>query len=225
MPDIHWLTADSRRFPNAEQALTEPNGLLAAGGDLTPERLIEAYQQGIFPWYEEGQPVLWWSPDPRTVLYPDKIKISRSLFKTINKGLFNITMDKAFNQVVEACSEKRQGPESGTWITRDMKLAYQQLFLIGHAHSVEAWVGGELVGGLYGVSTGKVFSGESMFSKKSNASKVALVHLCEHLKKLGYLLIDCQVYSKHLETLGAEEIPRKQYLQLLQRNESVHIEW
>lgn len=224
MPDIHWLTA-SLAFPDAEQALSEPNGLLAAGGDLTPERLIQAYRQGIFPWYEEGQPILWWSPDPRTVLYPEQINVSRSLRKSLNKDLFTITTDQAFEQVVDACSEKRQGAESGTWITREMKTAYKQLFEKGHAHSVEAWHEGKLVGGLYGVSTGRVFSGESMFSRKSDASKIALVYLCEHLTKKGYLLIDCQVHSSHLESLGAIEVPRKQYIELLRRYKSEWLEW
>ena len=225
MSDIPWLTADSLLFPDPERALLEPNGLLAAGGDLTPERLIEAYKNGIFPWFEDDQPILWWSPDPRTILLPDKIRISRSLRKTVNKGLYKITFDQAFDRVVEACSESRDGAETGTWITAEMKSAYQQLFNMGLAHSVEAWHEGALVGGLYGVSSGKVFSGESMFSRKSNASKVALVHLCAHLDKSGYYLIDCQVNSQHLKSLGAFEIPRKKYLTLLNQHQSFTPVW
>ena len=225
MPDIHWLEDDSTAFPEVKLALVDPNGLLAAGGDLSTRRLITAYKNAIFPWYEDGQPILWWSPNPRTILYPEKINISRSLRKVINKQIFKVTIDTAFKDVVDACSEKRREEDVGTWITNDMKKAYQNLYEVGVAHSVEVWNNGELVGGLYGVSTGKVFSGESMFSRESNASKVALAYLTEHLTKLGYILIDCQVSSSHLESLGAEEITRDKFLGLLHTHKDHDIHW
>ncbi|MDH5594857.1 MAG: leucyl/phenylalanyl-tRNA--protein transferase, partial [Gammaproteobacteria bacterium] len=167
-------------FPDVEQALTEPEGLLAVGGDLSPERLLEAYRRGIFPWYSEDQPVLWWSPNPRSVLFPDKLKISRSLKKTLNKNLYTVTLDTAFRDVMVACAQPRKDG-NGTWITPDMIDAYCTLFEQGHAHSVETWLNDELVGGLYGIAIGKVFFGESMFSKKTDASKVAFTKLVQQL--------------------------------------------
>ena len=201
-------------FPDVEQALTEPDGLLAVGGDLSPERLLEAYRRGIFPWYSEDQPVLWWSPNPRSVLFPDKLKISRSLKKTINKQIYTVTLDTAFRDVITACSQPRKDG-NGTWITPDMIDAYCTLFEQGHAHSVECWHEDELIGGLYGIAIGTVFFGESMFSKKTDASKVAFVKLVEQLKVWGFELIDCQIQSGHLDSLGAENIPRRRFIDLL----------
>ena len=201
-------------FPNVEQALTEPDGLLAVGGDLSPERLLEAYRRGIFPWYSEDQPVLWWSPNPRSVLFPEKLKISRSLNKVIKKQRFTVTLDTAFRDVITLCSQPRKD-DAGTWITPDMIEAYCTLFEQGHAHSVESWHEGELVGGLYGIAIGKVFFGESMFSKKTDASKVAFVKLVQQLNTWGFELIDCQIRSEHLDSLGAENIPRRRFIDLL----------
>jgi len=200
----------SFRFPDVSLALTEPNGLLALGGDLSPERLLAAYQQGIFPWFNTGDPILWWSPNPRSVLYPKKIRISRSLRKTINKNKFTLTTDLVFDDVVSACQAPRI-KQKGTWITAEMRIAYGNLHHLGHAHSVECWQDNELVGGLYGVVIGQVFFGESMFSLVTDASKVALVYLTEKLNQWGYQLIDCQVQSEHLMNLGAEDMPRSQF--------------
>jgi len=201
-------------FPDPAGAEREPDGLLAIGGDLSLTRLVNAYRCGIFPWYSEGQPILWWSPDPRTVLYPERLKVSRSLRKTLRKGLFQITLDTAFGEVVAACAAAR--PDSqGTWITDEMALGYQGLFDAGLAHSVEVRQRGRLVGGLYGIALGRVFFGESMFSRVSDASKVALAHLVEQVQSRGYRLIDCQVYSRHLISLGAQEIPRARFLREL----------
>lgn len=201
-------------FLDVEQALTEPEGLLAVGGDLSPERLLEAYRRGIFPWYSEDQPVLWWSPNPRSVLFPDKLKISRSLKKTLNKNIYTVTLDTAFRDVMVACAQPRKDG-NGTWITPDMIDAYCTLFEQGHAHSVETWLNDELVGGLYGIAIGKVFFGESMFSKKTDASKVAFTKLVQQLKAWGFELIDCQIQSVHLDSLGAENIPRRHFTDLL----------
>ena len=197
-------------FPDVSLAEDEPNGLLAVGGDLSPMRLITAYRQGVFPWYSEHEPILWWSPDPRTVLFPDKIRISRSLRKTLRKGLFHVSFDRAFQQVIRACSEPRKDSPS-TWLVPEMIHAYEQLHELGLAHSVEVWQGKHLVGGLYGVAIGGVFFGESMFSQASDSSKVALVRLCEHLLLCDIKMIDCQVYTRHLISLGAEEIPREDF--------------
>lgn len=199
-------------FPPVEHA--SPEGLLAAGGDLSAPRLLEAYRQGIFPWYSAGQPILWWSPDPRAVLFPEKVKISRSLKKTLRKGAFSVTSDLAFRQVMLACAGPRKS-ESGTWITDEMVEAYSRLHDQGYAHSVEVWADDELAGGLYGVGIGHVFFGESMFTRVTDASKVAMVALCRQLQRWGFTLIDCQVASPHLFTLGAEEIPRNQFRELL----------
>jgi leucyl/phenylalanyl-tRNA--protein transferase len=211
-----WLDpeSDPARFPDPGYALEEPNGLLAVGGDLSPARLLNAYRQGIFPWYSDEQPILWWSPNPRAVLFPDKLKISRSLRKNLRKRAFHVTLDTDFTSVIQACSEPRDDSD-GTWITDEMKQAYIQLHRIGFAHSVECWEGDELVGGLYGVSMGKVFFGESMFSRRSDASKIGFAHLVEQLKEWEFGLIDCQVHSSHLASLGAEDVPRGEFLELL----------
>lgn len=205
-------------FPDVELALTEPDGLLAVGGDLSIERLTSAYQKGIFPWYSEGQPILWWSPDPRMVLEPKNIKVSRSLAKTIRKKIFHITFDQNFRDVITACSEARleKGKvQSETWILDEMIEAYVKLHEAGFAHSVECWQDDKLVGGLYGIALGKVFFGESMFSRVTDASKVAFVALAKQLNEWNFKLIDCQVYTSHLESLGAGMISRKQFISLL----------
>jgi leucyl/phenylalanyl-tRNA--protein transferase len=198
-------------FPDASLAETEPNGLLAVGGDLSSTRLLNAYRNGIFPWYSDGQPLLWWSPDPRSVLFPEQLKISRSLRKTLRRAPFRVSMDRDFAAVVQACAAPRRH-EPGTWITPAMAAAYSHLHTLGHAHSVEVWQGLELVGGLYGVAIGQVFFGESMFSHATDASKVAMVYLVAHLLAWGYRLIDCQVYSEHLISQGAEEISRRAFI-------------
>ncbi|OGI43872.1 MAG: leucyl/phenylalanyl-tRNA--protein transferase [Candidatus Muproteobacteria bacterium RBG_16_64_11] len=198
------------RFPPVETST--PEGLVAVGGDLRPERLLAAYRHGIFPWYGADQPILWWSPDPRTVLFPAKLKIARSLRKTLRQGKFRVTLDQAFDTVMRACAGPRGDQPSGTWITPAMHEAYVRLHALGHAHSVEAWDDGQLVGGLYGVALGAAFFGESMFSRATDASKVAFVHLVRQLEAWGYALVDCQVASAHLFSLGAEEIPRTDFL-------------
>lgn len=211
---IPWLT-QAHNFPSVESALAEPNGLLAAGGDLSAARLLAAYRHGIFPWYSPGDPLLWWSPDPRMVLYPGELKISRSLARTLRQGDYSIRLDSAFSQVMAACAAPR-GQSGGTWISAEMQAAYQQLHQLGYAHSVETWrqEGGTetLVGGLYGVAIGRVFYGESMFARVSNASKIALAHLCGYLERRGFGVIDCQMNTAHLASLGAREIPRHEFL-------------
>lgn len=194
-------------FPPIEQALREPDGLLAAGGDLTVPRLVDAYSRGIFPWFAEGQPVLWWSPDPRMVLFADEFAMSRSLRKRVNSRVFDITVDMAFGDVIRECAAPREG-QNGTWITRAMLDAYGALHRAGYAHSVEAWRDGELVGGLYGMALGRVFFGESMFTREPDASKVALVHLVSIVRGQGVPLIDCQQQTTHLASLGARPIAR-----------------
>lgn len=194
-------------FPSVALAEQEPNGLLAIGGDLRPERLLNAYRSGIFPWYSDDQPILWWSPDPRTVLYPERIRVSRSLRKTLRNKPFRITMDQAFSAVIDGCAAPRV-QQKETWITPEMRSAYRKLHRLGHAHSVEIWLHEQLVGGLYGVAVGRVFFGESMFSSARDASKVALVHLAQTLSAWHFGLIDCQVHSTHLISLGAEQIGR-----------------
>ena len=215
---LTWLDPhnDNQPFPHPDRALTEPDGLLAAGGNLTPRRLLRAYRMGIFPWYSADQPILWWSPDPRLVLLPECLKVSRSLRKTLRKRVFTITADTAFKQVVAACAGPRQG-EPGTWITSEMYRAYCRLHRLGHAHSIETWQQGELVGGLYGVALGQVFYGESMFSWISDASKIALVALTAQLQRWEFAVIDCQVTTAHLLSMGAVDIPRSSFLQLLER--------
>lgn len=201
-------------FPLVSQALREPDGLLAIGGCLSPKRLLNAYRHGIFPWYNHDEPILWWSPDPRLVLFPDKLIISSSLRKTLRKNIFSVTFDRAFNQVITACAAPRKD-SAGTWITEEIKTAYNQLHQAGFAHSIEAWDGDELVGGLYGVTLGQVFLGESMFHTRTDASKVAFAVLVQQLKYWDYQLIDCQVHTKHLASFGAEEIDRDYFVKLL----------
>jgi len=215
---ITWLSPQDSPdwFPPLEQALEEPAGLLAAGGDLSPGRLLAAYRRGIFPWYSPGQPVLWWAPDPRAVLIPDEFRCSRSLAKTLRNGGFSVTVDDDFCSVIDCCAQPR--PHSiGTWITSEMRAAYVELHRLGHAHSIEARRGGQLVGGLYGVRLGGVFFGESMFSRERDASKVALAHLVRACRPSGLELIDCQLSSAHLESLGARTLPRVQFQALLRR--------
>ncbi len=213
-----WLKQDNYQFPHPDKALNDPDGLLAIGGDLSPERIISAYYNGIFPWYSHDQPILWWSPNPRAVLFPEKLHISRSLKKVIRKKIFTSSIDQAFEQVIFACAQSPRKDQDGTWITDDMQQAYINLHRMGIAHSAECWLDGELVGGLYGLSLGKVFFGESMFARQSNASKVAFVHLLDELIKDDYALIDCQVTTDHLLSLGAEEIPRDLFLKLLKQH-------
>lgn len=210
-----WLDPQDRSyFPEVSSALDEPNGLLAIGGDLSIERLLLAYQSGIFPWYSEGQPILWWSPNPRCILLPDEMKISRSLAKTLRKQTFTVTIDSAFTQVIRACAAPR-AQASGTWITPEMLSAYERMHRYGHAHSVECWYQDKLVGGLYGIAIGRVFFGESMFSNRTDASKVALASLCRQLLRWNIKLIDCQVESPHLFTLGAKTIARNKFVKYL----------
>ena len=202
-------------FPVPE--LAEEDGLLAVGGDLSKDRLLLAYSMGIFPWYSDDSPVLWWSPDPRLILIPEELKVSRSLRQVIKKGVFAVTMDTAFGEVIRSCAEMRRGGQQGTWITEEMIEAYIRLHRAGYAHSIESWHDDELVGGLYGIALGKAFFGESMFAKKSSASKVALVALAEYLRRLDFSFIDCQVTTEHLKSLGAREIRRKKFLQMLKK--------
>jgi len=213
---ITWLSPQDAPewFPPLEQALEEPCGLLAAGGDLSPERLIAAYRRGIFPWYSPGQPVLWWSPDPRAVLFPEEFHCSRSLAKTLRNGGFSYSMDRDFGAVIDGCAAPRAA-SPGTWITSDMRAAYLELYHLGHAHSIEIWRGAELVGGLYGVRLGGVFFGESMFSRARDASKAALAHLVALCRRNSLAVIDCQLPSRHLTSLGSRTIPRSQFQALL----------
>lgn len=198
-------------FPPVAHALKDPNGLLAAGADLSTERLLDAYARGIFPWFGDDDPVLWWSPDPRMVMFTTEVHVSRSLRKTIRSGRMQVTLDNCFGQVMRGCAEPRRG-QDGTWITDEMTHAYQRLFDIGCAHSVEVWLGGQLVGGLYGVSLGRMFFGESMFSRVSDASKVGLVALVKQIERWGFTCVDCQMSTGHLSSLGAREIPRATFL-------------
>ena len=209
---IAWLrTGDA--FPPLEQALAEPNGLLAASRDVTPERVIDAYRQGIFPWYSDGQPVLWWSPDPRMVLYPGEFRCARSLARRIRRREFDVRIDTAFDAVIEACATLPRGDSdrADTWITPAMQDAYRALHRLGYAHSVEAWQGGELVGGLYGLAMGRVFFGESMFTRVTDASKVALAALVSVARRRDIPLIDCQQQTRHLASLGARPLPRERF--------------
>ncbi len=201
-------------FPPVERALRDPNGLLAAGADLSPERLLDAYTHGIFPWFGEDDPLLWWSPDPRMVLFTADVHVSRSLRKTMGSGRMQISMDSCFAQVMEGCAEPRRG-QDGTWITHEMSEAYRRLFDLGYAHSVEVWVDQHLVGGLYGVALGRMFYGESMFSRVSDASKVALVALVKQIERWGFPCVDCQMSTGHLSSLGAREISRPTFLRML----------
>ncbi len=211
---LTWLKRDDLSFPPLETALREPNGLLAAGGDLRPERLLAAYRHGCFPWYQEGQPLLWWSPDPRTVLFPDELHVSRSLRKRMRNGDYRVTFDKAFAEVIQGCAGPRSYAD-GTWITTPMQDAYVRLHEMGVAHSVEVWQQGQLVGGLYGLAMGELFFGESMFSRATDASKVGFVTLVERLREWGFALIDCQMPTRHLESFGARNIPRAAFAEAL----------
>jgi len=206
-------------FPNVSLALDDPNGLLAVGGCLSPRRLANAYRHGVFPWYADGEPILWWSPDPRLVLFPAKISISRSLRKTLQRSVFNYSFDTCFDRVIEACAEPRAYAD-GTWISPEIKKAYCKMHKLGLAHSFETWQDGKLVGGLYGLTIGRVFFGESMFHRASNASKAAFAFAVQELVQWGYCLIDCQVYTDHLASLGAEEIPRSEFIELLRHCDS-----
>lgn len=214
---LHWLdpARPEEPFPPPEDALREPNGLLAIGGDLTPERLINAYTAGIFPWYNPDEPILWWSPDPRTVFTPHTIHVSRSLRRAINRKDYAVSLDLAFERVINACSAPRSG-QRGTWLGPAMRQAYLRLHALGHAHSIEVWRDRRLIGGLYGVALGRVFFGESMFSRETNGSKLALAHLARELAARRFVLIDGQVGSPHLYRMGAFDLPRREFRQYLQ---------
>jgi leucyl/phenylalanyl-tRNA---protein transferase len=207
---LAWLE-DVASFPPVERALKNPNGLLAAGGDLSAPRLLEAYRRGIFPWYSSAEPILWWSPDPRLVLFSDELKVSRSLAKSVRNKGYEVRIDTAFEKVLVGCATRAEG----TWLGKPMRAAYLALHRSGHAHSFETWRGPDLVGGLYGVALGRMFYGESMFSRATDASKVALVTLVAELKARGFPLIDCQMYTALLASLGAREIPRRSFLRAL----------
>jgi leucyl/phenylalanyl-tRNA--protein transferase len=211
-----FLLSEKIAFPSPYLASAE--GLLAVGGDLRTERLLLAYRLGIFPWFSEEEPILWWSPDPRLVLFPEELHVSRSLSRVIRRGRYRVTADQAFSRVIRECARVRLEKEEGTWIGEEMIRAYEQLHTDGYAHSVESWQGGRLVGGLYGVSLGGCFFGESMFSRRSDASKVALVSLVSHLQVQGFDLVDCQVTTEHLKRFGAREIPRAGFLKRLARS-------
>jgi len=209
---IPWLPHEPV-FPPIESALAEPdgpNGLLAAGGDLSPQRLLAAYRQGIFPWFSAGDPILWWSPDPRMVLIPNELTIRNSLAKVLRNRPYEIRIDTAFAEVMTACAAPRNG-QSGTWIVTEIQAAYFRLHQLGYAHSIETWIDGKLVGGLYGVAIGRAFFGESMFSRHKDASKIALAHLCALLQLKGFGIIDCQMETSHLASLGARPIPRSEF--------------
>ncbi len=222
----HWINRHQDPFPPLEQALRSPNGLLALGGDLSAERLICAYRHGCFPWYSEGQPLMWWSPDPRTVLFPGELHIPRSLHKTLRSKKFRITYDRAFAQVIRACAEPRD-TSGGTWITAAMQAAYCQLHQMGHAHSVEVWLEDQLVGGLYGIAMGQLFFGESMFARQPDASKAGFVSLVQDLKEAGFVLIDCQMPTDHLARFGARDISRSTFKHYLQQHLDApgHMDW
>ncbi|HEY8117626.1 MAG TPA: leucyl/phenylalanyl-tRNA--protein transferase [Methylophilaceae bacterium] len=207
---IPWLTANAP-FPSIESALQEPNGLLAAGGDLSAKRLLQAYKLGVFPWFSEGQPILWWSPDPRMVLFPGELYISSSLKKRLRKNEYEIRFDSAFRAVMLACATTPRPGQDGTWITQEILDAYCQLYQLGYAHSVETWIDGQLAGGIYGVAIGRMFYGESMFHHVTDASKIAFVHLVQYLQQHDFGMLDCQMKTSHLASLGAREIPRMEF--------------
>jgi leucyl/phenylalanyl-tRNA--protein transferase len=214
---LTWLQRNNLTFPPLEKAMREPNGLLAAGGDLSADRLIQAYRHGCFPWFQEGQPILWWSPDPRTVLFPEELHISRSLGKVLRQERYQVTFDRDFTAVIQACAAPRDYAD-GTWITDSMQSAYLELHRRGYAHSVEVWEQGTLVGGLYGLAIGQLFFGESMFSRADNASKVGFATLVEHLKAWGFVLIDCQMPTEHLHSFGARAITRTTFADYLHQH-------
>ncbi|QEA39442.1 leucyl/phenylalanyl-tRNA--protein transferase [Pistricoccus aurantiacus] len=221
---VPWLPPRPIVFPSLKHALHEPNGLLAAGGELSPPWLLAAYRRGIFPWFSQGQPILWWSPDPRMVLLPEELKISRSLGKRLRNAGFCTTFDQDFIAVIDACAQRPADDalpagqtSENTWITPEMRAAYIALHRLGHAHSIEVWQDRTLVGGLYGVALGKIFFGESMFSRHSDASKIALVHLVEHMRRRGGRLIDCQMHTAHLANLGARDIARARFIDYLEQ--------
>ena len=211
-----FVLNNSIQMPSPE--LAEADGLLAIGGDLSSDRLLMAYKMGIFPWYNEGEEILWWSPDPRFVLYPNELYVSKSMKKLIDKAIFKVTIDKNFEQVIRNCKGISRSGQEGTWITDEMEQSYIKLYEKGIAHSVEVWDDNELVGGLYGIRLGNIFFGESMFSKKSNASKFGFIHWVRTLQQEGVKIIDCQIPTDHLSSLGAREIPRKAFLHLLRKN-------
>ena len=210
---IPWLSAHDP-FPAVTRALKEPNGLLAAGGELSSARLLDAYRHGIFPWYSEGEPLLWWSPDPRMVLIPEELRVSRSLGKRLRRKDYELRTDSRFGEVMRACAEPRGG-RAGTWITAEMVSAYTALHREGYAHCVETWIDGELAGGLYGVAIGRMFFGESMFARVTDTSKIALAHLARQLERWDFGMIDCQMATTHLASFGAREIPRAEFMRKL----------
>ncbi|NMH64218.1 leucyl/phenylalanyl-tRNA--protein transferase [Shewanella salipaludis] len=216
MNSLSYLNHELAAFPSPEHALTDPNGLLAIGGDLQPSRLLAAYYEGIFPWFNVNDPILWWSPDPRAIFIPGKIKISTSLRKFLRKQSWRITVNHAFTDVMAGCAQPRK-QQDGTWITQEIQLAYRELHMLGHAHSIEVWDNHRLIGGLYGLAIGQVFCGESMFHRQTNASKAAMLALQQHLRRGGFRLIDAQVMNPHLESLGAESLKRDDFLVLLKR--------
>jgi len=215
-PRIEWLSphGSAQYFPDVESALREPDGLLAAGGDLSSERLLCAYAAGIFPWYEDGQPILWWSPDPRCILRPAEFRVSRRLRQYLRRSAFTVSYNRAFAAVIRACAGSRRS-QQGTWITPAMIVAYEALHAAGWAHSAEIWDGADLVGGIYGLVIGRVFFGESMFSRRDHASKFAMFALCQELAENDFALLDCQVLSPHLLSLGATVLPRTQFTSIL----------
>ncbi|HWT29245.1 MAG TPA: leucyl/phenylalanyl-tRNA--protein transferase [Methylophilaceae bacterium] len=216
---IPWLTSGAA-FPSLSHALREPNGLLAAGADLSPARLLQAYRQGIFPWYNPGQPILWWSPDPRMVLFPTELKVSRSLARRLRRTDYEIRVDSAFRQVMLHCASTPRPGQDGTWITPEIVEGYCRLHAMGYAHSVETWISGTLVGGIYGVAIGRMFYGESMFHHVTDASKLAFVHLVRKLAESGFGMLDCQMQTTHLASMGAREISRDEFAQRL--SELIH---
>lgn len=210
---IPWL-GDHPAFPPLSRALREPNGLLAAGGALTPEWLLAAYQRGIFPWFNDGEPILWWSPNPRMVVFPDEVRITRSLHKTLRKGDYEVRLDHDFAGVIRACAAPRE-PGGRTWITPEIQSAYIRMHQLGYVHSVETYMDGALVGGLYGMALGQVFFGESMFSRRTDASKIAFAHLTRFLEQRNFRVLDCQMTTRHLASLGGREIARDEFAKLL----------
>ncbi len=214
---VFWISNENTNFPPPEYATAE--GILAVGGDLSPERLLKAYQMGIFPWFNDGEPIAWWSPDPRMVLFPTELKVSKSMKPYFNQQKFKVTFDHDFEGVMRNCQAPREKQCGGTWITNDMLEAYCKLHELGFAHSVEVWQGAEMVGGLYGIALGKCFYGESMFSNVSNASKFGFIYLVKLLERMGFWLVDCQQQTRHLSSLGARPIPRADFLKFLKKNE------